>query len=141
MSRRRWWSSQCWPTAWSCGCGRMFFPAGQVRVWLHTRSTDMRKSFNGLSALVKHTLGEDPVSGHLFVFVNRNQTYVKVLYFDRSGYCLWAKRLVRGRFQYRQTENGKVELDATRLKLLLEGTNVKEVCLHKRYRRVPHTAA
>lgn len=94
-----------------------------------------------LPVLVKHTLGEDPVSGHLFVFVNRKQTYVKVLYFDRAGYCLWAKRLERGRFYCRQTENGKVKLDATRLKLLLEGTDVKEVCCHKRYHRVPHAAA
>lgn len=53
----------------------MFFPEGQVRVWLHTRPTDMRKSFDGLSALVKHTLGEDPVSGHLFVFVNRKRNH------------------------------------------------------------------
>lgn len=119
----------------------MFFPEGQVRVWLHTRPTDMRKSFDGLSALVKHTLGEDPVSGHLFVFVNRKQTYVKVLYFDRSGYCLWAKRLERGRFHYRQTANGKVELDATRLKLLLEGIDVKQVRRHKRYHRAHHGAA
>jgi len=104
-----------------------------VRVWLHTRPTDMRKSFDGLSALVKHTLGENPVSGHLFVFVNRKKTHVKILYFDRSGYCLWAKRLEQGRFHYRSTADGKLELDATQLKLLLEGIDVKQVHRYKRY--------
>lgn len=110
----------------------MFFPEGQVRVWLHNRPTDMRKSFDGLAALVKHTLGEDPISGHLFVFVNRKQTYVKILYFDRSGYCLWAKRLEQGRFHYRSTATGKVG-HATQLKLLLEGIDVGQVRRYKRY--------
>jgi len=119
----------------------MFFPEGQVRVWLHTRPTDMRKSFDGLSALVKRTLGEDPISGHLFVFVNRKQTHVKILYFDRSGYCLWAKRLEQGRFHYRSTAEGKLELDATQLKLLLEGIDVKQVRRYKRYHHVHHEAA
>lgn len=66
-------------------------------------------------------------------YVTRFQTYVKILYFDRSGYCLWAKRLERGRFHYRSTANGKVELDATQLKLLLEGIDVKQVRRYKRY--------
>ena len=77
----------------------MFFPEAQVRVWLYTRPTDMRKSFDGLAALVRNALQEDPTSGHLFVFLNRKRTQMKVLYFDRSGYCLWSKRLERGRFQ------------------------------------------
>jgi len=67
----------------------MFFPEGQVRIWLYTRPTDMRKSFDGLSVLVKEQLCEDPLSGQLFVFVNRKRTYLKALYFDRSGYALW----------------------------------------------------
>jgi len=76
----------------------MFFPEAQVRVWLYTRPTDMRKSFDGLSALVKDKLQENPASGHLFVFINRKRTHLKVLYFDRHGYCVWAKRLEQGQF-------------------------------------------
>jgi len=57
----------------------------------------MRKSFDGLSALVKHAMGLDPLSGRLFVFINRRATQMKVLYFDRSGFCVWAKRLEAGR--------------------------------------------
>ena len=64
---------------------------------LFAAPTDMRKSFDGLSALVKHAMGLDPLSGRLFVFINRRATQMKVLYFDRSGFCDWAKRLEAGR--------------------------------------------
>ncbi len=75
----------------------MFFPESRVRVFVHGRPVDMRKSFTGLIALTKHALKQDPLSGHLFVFVNRRGDYLKALYWDRSGFCLWAKRLERGR--------------------------------------------
>jgi len=115
----------------------MFFPEAQVRVWLYTRPTDMRKSFDGLSALVKEKLSEDPLSGQLFVFVNRKMNYLKALYFDRSGYALWAKRLEQGQFHYRRgmaTGSGdKVALNMTQLKLILEGIDVSSVRHYKRY--------
>ncbi|AGA91749.1 transposase [Thioflavicoccus mobilis 8321] len=76
----------------------MFFPEGRVRVFLHGRPVDMRKSFTGLIALTQQALAQDPLSGHLFVFVNRRGDYLKILYWDRSGFCLWCKRLERGRF-------------------------------------------
>lgn len=112
----------------------MFFPESQVRVWLYTRPTDMRKSFDGLAALVANALREDPLSGQLFVFINRRKTQMKVLYFDRSGYCVWAKRLERGRFHYRECTAGKVPLDWTALKLLLEGIEVDRIRRRVRYR-------
>lgn len=112
----------------------MFFPESQLRVWLYTRPTDMCKSFDGLSALVANTLNEDPLSGQLFVFINRKKTQMKVLYFDRSGYCVWAKRLERGKFHYRAHDTGKVCLDWTALKLLLEGIEVDTVRRRTRYR-------
>lgn len=113
----------------------MFFPEGQVRVWLCTVPTDMRKSFNGLSGMVKHQLQEDPLSGQLFVFINRRKTQMKVLYFDRSGYCIWSKRLVQGQFNYRTSATGKQLLDALQLKLLLEGIEVKKSRQYKRFTR------
>ena len=114
----------------------MFFPESQVRIWLCTQATDMRKSFDGLSALVKEKLGEDPLSGQLFVFINRKGNYLKALYFDRTGYALWAKRLEQGQFHYRRdrTDGDKVVLDATSLKLLLEGIDAGSVHRYKRYR-------
>ena len=119
----------------------MFFPEGQVRVWLYTPPTDMRKSFDGLSALVKHTLCEDPISGHLFVFINRKRTLIKVLYFDRSGYCVWSKRLEQGRFHYREDLADKIVLDWMQLKLLLEGIEVKNTRHYKRYKRPQRKAS
>ena len=99
----------------------MFFPEGQVRVFLYGRPVDMRKSFTGLYALAKQAMGQDPLSGHLFVFVNRRGDYLKCLYWDRTGFCLWAKRLERGRFVSDWARSVSRELDWTGLKLLLEG--------------------
>jgi transposase len=76
----------------------MFFPDAHLRVWLYGEPVDMRKSFDGLYALARHGLKQDPLQGALFAFVNRRGTQIKVLYFDRSGWCVWAKRLEAGRF-------------------------------------------
>jgi len=113
----------------------MFFPEGQVRVWLCTEPTDMRRSFDSLSGMVKHQLGEDPLSGALFVFINRRKTQMKVLYFERSGYCIWSKRLVQGQFNYRSSTGGKRELNWLQLQLLLEGIEVKKMRQYKRFTR------
>lgn len=112
----------------------MFFPEGQVRVHVYGRPADMRKSFDGLYALTCQELGQDPLSGNLFAFINRRATQIKVLYFDRTGLCVWAKRLEAGRFL---SDWGKVqtrEMDWTGLKLLLEGIEVK--AQKKRYKHV-----
>lgn len=99
----------------------MFFPEGQIRVHLYGEPCDMRKSFDGLQALTRQGLGRDPLDGGLYVFVNRRATQLRVLYFDRSGFCVWAKRLEAGRFlgDWRQVRTR--EMDCTGLKLLLEG--------------------
>lgn len=79
---------------------KMFFPESTTKVWLYPLPTDMRKSFNGLAALVKNTLKENSLSGDLFIFVNRRLTLMKMLYFDRNGYCIWYKNLSRVPFNY-----------------------------------------
>ncbi len=99
----------------------MFFPEARVRVFVYGRPVDMRKSFTGLIALAKQGLGQDPLSGHLLVFIDRRGDYLKALYWDRTGFCLWAKRLERGRFVSNWCTTANRELDATGLKLLLEG--------------------
>ena len=99
----------------------MFFPEGRVRVFVHGRPVDMRKCFTGLIAKTKRALGQDPLSGDLFVFVNRRGDYLKALYFDPSGFCIWAKRLERGRFVSNWQRAVDRQLDVTGLKLLLEG--------------------
>ena len=76
----------------------MFFPEGQIRVRLYGQPCDMRRSFNGLSALVRQELHCHPLDGSLYVFISRRAVQMRVLYFDRSGFCIWAKRLEAGRF-------------------------------------------
>ena len=111
----------------------MFFPEGQVRVFLHERPVDMRRSFTGLIGLVKHVLGEDPLSGSLYVFVNRRGNYLKALYFDRTGFCIWAKRLERGVFVRRHSGALKRAMSFLDLKLLLEGIEVSDIRRRKRF--------
>jgi len=93
----------------------------------------MRKSFDGLMALVKIQMTENPLSGDLFIFINRRQTHIKILYFDRSGYCIWMKRLEEGSFQYPVFEGDKAQLTWTQLTLILEGIDLKKIRQRKRY--------
>jgi transposase len=84
----------------------------------------MRKSFDGLAALTRDFLGEDPLSGHLFCFRNRRGDRVKVLYWDRSGLCVWAKRLEKGVFCFPKAEGAHIEIEAADLLLILEGIDL-----------------
>jgi transposase len=103
----------------------MFFPEGQVKVYLYGAPCDMRKSFNGLTALAKNVMGKDPLSGHLFVFVNRRGNYLKSLYWDRTGFCIWSKRLEQGNFVSNWDREHDREMDYTQLKMLLEGLETR----------------
>lgn len=109
----------------------MFFPEGQIRVHVYGAPTDMRKSFDGLYALVRTAMQRDGLSGDLFGFINRRGTQIKVLYFDRSGWCLWSKRLEAGRFIRNWGTMQTREMDYTGLKLLLEG--IEPARRYKRY--------
>jgi transposase len=99
----------------------MFFPEARVRVYLYGQPVDMRQSFDGLQVLARQGLGQDPLSGHVFAFINRRATIIKVLYWDRSGFCLWSKRLEAGQFRAANRLSAHQEMDWTGLKLLLEG--------------------
>ena len=118
----------------------MLLPESGVRLWLYTPPTDMRKSFDGLSALVRQKLAEDPTSGQLFVFINRRRTQLKVLYFEQGGYCLWSKRLEQGHFHFNAQGGDKQVLNWTELKLIIEGIDLRSVRRFKRYRKGRKTA-
>lgn len=99
-----------------------------VRIFVARGATDMRKSFDGLAGMVCDLIAQDPQSGHLFVFVNRRKDRVKILWWDRSGYFLLAKRLEHGQFHlYDQAGEsaGGYELKASDLALLLEGIDLR----------------
>jgi len=109
----------------------------QRRIWLCTQPTDMRRSFDGLSALVRNHLGEDPSSGHWFTFINRRRTQIKILAFEEGGYWIWSKRLEQGQFAA-LGDPGEVKkgLSRTALLALLEGVDLVVKRQRKRYKKV-----
>jgi transposase len=96
------------------------------RVYAYARPTDLRKGYDGLSALVEQELGASPLSGDLFLFVSRNRERAKILYWDGSGLCILMKRLERGRFAslWGRREGEVVKLSRAELALFLEGSEV-----------------
>lgn len=93
-----------------------------AQIWLCTVDTDMRKSFDGLSGLVRQILKQNPVSGDRFVFVNRRRTMMKVLYFAPGANCLWCKRLEQGTFA--RFSSG--QMSAGELMLFIDGIEIKQ---------------
>jgi len=110
----------------------VLFPEGQMRIWLYTAPTDMRKSYTGLSTLVRNELKDNPLSGDVFVFVNRRRNLMKALYFDRTGYAIWSKKLAQGQFVYRSGDKSKQALSLSELRCLVDGIEIGNA---KRYRR------
>ena len=104
----------------------MIGAAGRVPVFAYRRPVDMRKGFEGLSALVRQALGQDPLSGALYLFTNRRRTTAKVLHFDGTGLALYIKRLARGRFAALWSDDDETSLSLTRpeLELFLQGCRV-----------------
>lgn len=101
----------------------MRFLDRSARIFVYGQPVDMRKGFSGLEALIRQGLGEDPLSGDLFVFLNRSKNMVKCFLWDRTGYVILFKRLERGRFLL-HNPNVNLELDERRLGLLLDGIAV-----------------
>lgn len=97
-----------------------------VKVFISTKATDMRKSIDALSILVQEELSKDPFSGHLFVFCNKRGEKIKILYWDRNGFCLWYKRLERGIFRMPKIQGKVFMISPNELNLLLEGIDLTE---------------
>jgi transposase len=106
-----------------------------VHIWLATRPTDLRKSFDSLAELVRQQLQGDPLSGQLFVFRNKRADRVKLLYWDEDGFVIVYKRLEVGSFRFPQAEAAGVEIRAADLQMLLDGIDLDSVKRQKRYRR------
>jgi transposase len=109
-----------------------------VRIFLATQPADMRRSFDGLAALVREHLGGDPLSGHLFVFRSKRGDRLKILYWDTDGLALWYKRLEKGSFRFPAVPaegHTGLEIRAADLAMLLDGVDVTSVRRTKRYVR------
>jgi transposase len=98
--------------------------AQAARIWLATEATDMRCGFDRLAERVKTVIGEDPLSGHLFVFRSRRGDRLKILVWDRDGFVLWYKRLEEGVFKLPRAKEGtrSLELRASELAMILDGS-------------------
>ncbi|HEX5658331.1 MAG TPA: IS66 family insertion sequence element accessory protein TnpB [Polyangiales bacterium] len=113
-----------------------------VKLYLATGPTDSRKSFRGLSMLVEGVFGMSAMTGDLFVFLNRRGTQVRILFWDRDGFCILMKKLEVGTFRRVKTQEGasRVEIDAGELAMLLEGIDAPKVRRRKRYVHPEHDA-
>ena len=112
-----------------------------VKVFICTTPADMRRGFDGLSGMAQSLMEQDPLSGHLFVFRNRNRDRLKILYWDQDGLAIWYKRLEQGTFQFPtdlkpkdQTKIG-VEVSTNDLALLLGGIDLRSAHQRKRFQR------
>ena len=113
-----------------------------VRVFVCLAPADMRRSLDGLAAMTREVIREDPLSGHLFVFFNRRRDRTKILFWDRSGLCLYYKRLEKGVFRLSELERAQrvgVEIEAAELALILEGIDLSGA--QRRPRFIPRQTA
>jgi len=106
-------------------------------IYLVSGVTDMRKSYNGLVAIVRNHLGDDPLSGSVYLFCNRRRDRIKLLAWDGSGLWVCAKRLEKGTFAWPETGARTVELTSQELVLLLGGLDLQGVHRRSWYRRAP----
>jgi transposase len=109
----------------------------QIRAFLYRRPTDMRKSFHGLVALTESELKQDPLSGSLFVFLNRRRDRVKILYWGQSGFCIWYQQLQKGTYQIPSAttlqDQDTLEVTRSQLSLILDGIDLSSVRQRPRF--------
>ena len=112
-----------------------------VKIFICTDPADMRRSFDGLVGMTENLMKQDPLTGHLFVFRNRNRDRLKILYWDRDGLAIWYKRLEQGTFQFptdlkpKEEKPVSVEITASDLSLLLGGIDLRSAHRRKRFER------
>jgi transposase len=109
-----------------------------VRIFVAAESVDLRRGFDGLAAATRSLIDQDPLSGHLFCFLNRRRNRIKLLVWDRTGYLIVYKRLERGTFTLTTAPppgQRHVEMDAGELALLLEGIDLRHAVRRPRWRR------
>lgn len=116
--------------------GNMISLGANNRYFLYTEVTDMRKSFDGLSGLVRNQMGKNPLDGDVYIFLNKRRGLIKLLVWDRSGYVIYAKRLERGTYELpkEKTEtNSGISLAWDELMLILEGISLQSIQRRRRY--------
>ena len=113
-----------------------------VRIFAAIEPVDARKSFDGLAAVVRDSLGGDPMTGHMFFFLNRRGDMAQILFWDRTGFVVMRKRLEAGTFRMVRNGDGNkssMEIDAVELGLMLEGIDLGTVKRRKRFKMEPQS--
>jgi transposase len=113
----------------------MFGLTTATKIYIALEAIDMRKGFEGLHGLVHDRLGQDPLSGHLFLFTNKTKTRLKALVWDGSGLWVCAKRLEKGRFHWPEADSASVTLRAEELAMLVGGLDLKKTVERRWYRK------
>lgn len=110
----------------------------QIRVFLYRLPTDMRKTFHGLVALTESALKQDPLSGSLFVFLNRRRDRIKILYWGQTGFCIWYQQLQQGTYQLPAEDalrQDTIEVTRSQLSLILDGIDLSSARQRPRFQR------
>lgn len=115
----------------------MFTLPQAMEIYFCVVPIDMRRSFDTLAEVVRTSLGHEPKSGHLFVFRNKAEDCLKILYWDKDGYAIWYKRLEKGKFTLPCSSAASVEMSAANFSMLLNGFDLKKVERQKRYTSEP----
>jgi len=115
----------------------MFSIPSRLRIFLARDPVDMRKSFHGLVSLTESVLRQDPLSGHLFAFINRRRDRIKLLYWGGTGFCIWYQQLEQGSYQLPDPttadEREGIEITASQLSLILDGIDLLSVRRRARF--------
>ena len=109
-----------------------------LRIFLCTIDTDMRRSFDSLCGVVRREMHLDPLSGYLFVFKNKRADRIKLLYWDRDGLAIWYKALQKGTFKFPDLKNissAGLEIDAATLRLILDGVDLRTIRKQPRFKK------
>jgi transposase len=114
----------------------MFVDWDRIRVFVRPGATDLRKQINGLAALAQTDMGQDPLSGHLYLFSNQDRRLLKALYWDKNGFCLWQKRLERDKFPWPHSEEAAREISVEQLRMVLGGIDFWNAHQNLSYRSV-----
>ncbi len=117
---------------------------GSTRIFLCTQDTDMRKSFDSLRGIIRSSMHLDPLSGGLFLFKNKRGDRIKCVYWDSDGMAMWYKVLQRGTFQFPDLQNfasSGLEIDASTLRMILDGIDLSSIRRRERYRASERTVA
>lgn len=114
----------------------MFVDFSRLKIFLKPGHTDFRKQINGLTIIIAEEMKMDPLSSHLFLFCNKARNRLKIVYWDKTGFCLWLKRLEKDKFPWPKNENDTIEIDIRKLQMILSGIDFWKAHKEVKYTKI-----